>query len=76
MVDGIPILMAPEMREPRTAVTGIDTTVDPYREAYEETDFYNASAARAHLDVNRSEAYAIVKQATDAGRFLQPGWLV
>lgn len=75
VVDGIPILMAPEMRAPRGAAALIDTTVDPYREAYEEMDFYNAWAAREQLDVTRSEAYGIVKQAAEAGKFLEPGWL-
>jgi uncharacterized protein YbaR (Trm112 family)/SAM-dependent methyltransferase len=75
VVGGIPILMAPEMRVPRDRAVSIDINADPYREAYEEMDYYNTQAARKQLDVTQSDAYHFVKQAVDAGEFLQPGWL-
>jgi SAM-dependent methyltransferase/uncharacterized protein YbaR (Trm112 family) len=75
VVDSIPVLVAPEMLVPRDRAVRINTKADPYREAYEEMDHYNAWAAREELDVARSDVYGVVKQAADAGEFLQPGWL-
>jgi SAM-dependent methyltransferase len=63
------------MLAPRDRAVPINTEADPYREAYEEMDYYNAWAAREQLDVGRSDVYPLVKQAADAGEFLQPGWL-
>lgn len=75
VVDGIPILMAPEMfvREGRGGL--LDTKRDPYREAYEEMEFYNAVATTARADITKSDAYEIVGNAVKGGAFPGPEWL-
>lgn len=75
VVDGIPILMAPEMLVGANTTAEIDTGLDPYREAYEEMDFYNAVAADARADVSRSDAYQVVHPVMRAGRFPGRDWL-
>ena len=44
VVDGIPILLAPEALTPLAHQTPFDLTAERYAEAYEEMEFYNASA--------------------------------
>jgi uncharacterized protein YbaR (Trm112 family)/SAM-dependent methyltransferase len=75
VVEGIPILLAPEMLVSIGDAESIDTDQDPYREAYEEMDFYNAEAARANSDVSNSDAYQMVSPALNAGSFSGPDWL-
>lgn len=75
VVDGIPILMAPEMLAASGRFLPLDTAEDPYREAYEEMDFYNVVAANAGADLVNSDAYQIVDQVLDAGQFPDPAWL-
>jgi SAM-dependent methyltransferase len=75
VVDGIPILLAPEMLVGQAGADLIDTDQDPYREAYEEMAFYNAVAADAHSDVSHSDAYEVVSRVVDAGDFPGPEWL-
>jgi uncharacterized protein YbaR (Trm112 family)/SAM-dependent methyltransferase len=75
VVEGIPILLAPEMLVSIDGAELIDTHQDPYREAYEEMDFYNADAARAYSDVSNSDAYQMVSAALNAGSFSGPAWL-
>jgi SAM-dependent methyltransferase len=54
----------------------IDTGRDPYREAYEEMDFYNTVAADAQSDVSNSDAYEIVSRTlNNAGSFTGLEWL-
>jgi SAM-dependent methyltransferase len=74
-VDGVPILLAPEMLVSSEGAELIDTDQDPYREAYEEMDFYNAEAASAHSDIPNSDAYQIVSTVVNAGSFSGPEWL-
>jgi len=75
VVDGIPILLAPEMIVTAGRGVPIDTRQDPYREAYEEMDFYNAAAAHAQSDVSKSDVFEIVNKAFKGGDFPGPGWL-
>ena len=76
VVDGIPILLAPEMLVSPEGAELIDTDQDPYREAYEEMDFYNAVAARAHSDGSNSDAYQNVSPVVKAGSFFSSAdWL-
>jgi uncharacterized protein YbaR (Trm112 family) len=75
VVDGIPVLMAPEMLVNTRGGSSLDTRQDPYREAYEEMDFYNATAADARSDVAGSDAYEIVDRALKGGPFPGPAWM-
>lgn len=75
IVDGIPILLAPEMLAPNTFPDAIDTNEDPYREAYEEMDFYNAVAEFAQADIARSDAYQAVSPAVGSDEFPSFDWL-
>lgn len=75
VIDNIPILLAPEMLVSPEGAELIDTDQDPYREAYEEMDFYNAAAAWAQSDVSNSDAYQIVSPVVKAGSFSGPAWL-
>ena len=75
VVDGIPILLAPEMLVSPEGAKLIDTHQDPYREAYEEMDFYNSVAANDHACLTNSNDYRIVRSAVNAGSFPGPDWL-
>jgi SAM-dependent methyltransferase/uncharacterized protein YbaR (Trm112 family) len=75
VVNGIPVLMAPEMLVGAGRGVPIDTRQDPYREAYEEMDFYNAAAAEVGSDVVKSSAFEIVEHALNGGPFPGPAWM-
>ncbi len=75
VVDGVPILMAPEMLVTAGRGEPIETRQDPYREAYEEMDFYNAVAEDERSDVTNSDAYVIVNNARKGSKYPGPGWL-
>ena len=75
VVDGVPILLAPEMLVSPEKVKLIDTSQDPYREAYEEMDFYNAAAANHHSDQANSNDYQVVSSVVNAGSFPGPDWV-
>lgn len=75
IIDGIPILMAPEMLAGSGAAERFHTDQDPYREAYEEMNFYDTVAKISHSDVLSSEAGEIVSRAAGAGSFPSSGWL-
>lgn len=75
LINGIPILMAPEMLVRPEGAEPIDTGQDPYREAYEEMNFYNTAATISHSNVLSSEAGEIVSRAVHAGSFPNSGWL-
>jgi SAM-dependent methyltransferase len=72
---GIPILLAPEMFVSSGDLASLDTTKDPYREAYTEMEFYNSVADTATSDVSQSAGYERLKRV--AGRDDFPGeiWL-
>jgi SAM-dependent methyltransferase len=76
VIDDVPILMAPEMLSTKVHTETLDTRRDPYREAYEEMDFYNAVADHARSDVSKSDAFEIVNNARTGGdSFPGRGWL-
>jgi uncharacterized protein YbaR (Trm112 family)/SAM-dependent methyltransferase len=75
VIDDIPILLAPEMFVSPEGADLIDTNQDPYREAYEEMDFYNAVAVTAQSDVMNSDAYQIVSAVVRGGSFSGLDWL-
>lgn len=75
VVEGVPILLTPEMLVRVGASGPIDTNQDPYREAYEEMDFYNAEAAKAHADLSTSEMSKLVGPLGDGVDFLGQDWL-
>lgn len=75
IVDGIPVLMAPEMLVSAGRGMPIDTRKDPYREAYEEMDFYDAVAADEVSDLHNSDAFEIVHAARNGDVFPGRGWL-
>ena len=75
VVDGIPVLLAPEMIVSAGRGVPIDTRRGHYQEAYEEMDFYNAAAAHARSDVSKSDVFEIVNKALEGGDFPGPGWL-
>lgn len=80
IVDGIPILMAPEMLvscESATSGTAeaIDTRADPYREAYAEMRFYNTEAMSSGSDITSSGFYKTLEPLVGTGNFPSAAWL-
>jgi uncharacterized protein YbaR (Trm112 family) len=75
IVHGVPILIAPEMIAVTGSAAPVNTSRDPYREAYEEMDFYSNWAERETEDIQSSTAFQNVRRAVEAGGFLKPGWL-
>ena len=67
--------MAPEMLVSAGHGKPIDTRRDPYREAYEEMDFYDSVAANEVSDLRNSNAFAIVQAARSGDVFPGRGWL-
>jgi hypothetical protein len=64
LIDGIPVLLAPEMLVSLNAnVARIDTTVDPYREAYEEMAFYEEVAAEGAGAITESPSFKDLQRA-------------
>ncbi|MEW6284957.1 MAG: methyltransferase domain-containing protein [Chloroflexota bacterium] len=71
VVDGIPILMAPEQIGPWTQRRTFDLKDPRYAEAYAEMEHYNQVSGSLAQDITRSEAYthvARVRQASPAER--------
>jgi SAM-dependent methyltransferase len=66
VVDGVPILLAPEMLLAGRAVHAVDLCLPQYAEAYDEMGFYNEEARRESLDIERSEGFQIVHQCAQA----------
>jgi len=58
VIDGIPVLLAPEMLGDRA---GVDLRDPQYAEAYEEMAFYNRVGTEEAADIRGSEAYARIK---------------
>jgi len=61
IIDGIPILIAPEMLLPAGAPRSFDVSAEPYREAYEELDYYNAVAEAEDRAIEASSAIATLE---------------
>ena len=61
IIDGIPILMAPEMLLPADAPRSFDVSAEPYREAYEELDYYNAVAEEEDRALESSSGVAALE---------------
>jgi uncharacterized protein YbaR (Trm112 family)/SAM-dependent methyltransferase len=74
IVSGIPVIMRPEMLVSPGTMAGIDTTIDPYREAYEEMGFYDEVAQTLSDGIRNSPAYEMVRRAaaSSASRFPEP----
>lgn len=71
VVDGIPILLAPEALTVSENQTDFDLTDARYAEAYEEMDFYNSAASAASEKLGRGGAESILPTelaATDEER--------
>ena len=66
VVDGIPILLAPEALSVSAEPLHFDLTEPAYAEAYEEMDFYNDAAAAAAKKLSRNGAYSILPTELDA----------
>jgi SAM-dependent methyltransferase/uncharacterized protein YbaR (Trm112 family) len=75
IVDGVPILMAPEMLTSASAFELIDTDLDPYREAYIEMDFYNSEASKAESGLKGANPLEIVGPISERTGSLGPEWL-
>jgi uncharacterized protein YbaR (Trm112 family) len=61
VVDGYPILLAPEALYPEGESRTVDLTDPVYAEAYEEMDVYNEVATQEAKEIQRSEAFAIIQ---------------
>jgi uncharacterized protein YbaR (Trm112 family) len=60
IVDGIPILLIPEMLTPQDGQRPIDLCQLQYAESYEEMEFYNEYAINEAQQIKNSEAYNTV----------------
>jgi uncharacterized protein YbaR (Trm112 family)/SAM-dependent methyltransferase len=80
IVDGIPILMAPEMlvsceSARNGSITAINTNEDPYREAYAEMHFYNTEAKSSGSDITSSGSYKSLEPLVGISNFPSAAWL-
>lgn len=66
VVDGVPILLAPEMLGAEDDHRSFDLKDPRYAEAYEEMAFYNEVASKEAEDITSSESYSIVKPVVEA----------
>lgn len=61
VIDGIPVLLVPEMLGRQDDGGGVDLGAPRYAEAYEEMEFYNRVAREEAQDIRSSDAYARLK---------------
>ncbi len=66
VVDGVPILLAPEILGPPEERRDFDLRDPKYAEAYEEMAFYNEVSSREAEDIRSSESYITVEPAVGA----------
>lgn len=66
VVDGVPILLAPEMLGAEDNARSFDLKDPRYAEAYEEMAFYNEVASKEAEDITSSESYSIIKPVVEA----------
>jgi len=67
VVEGIPILLAPEMLGAEDASLKFDLTDRRYAEAYEEMTYYDDVASQQARDVESSESFEIIRPVLEAG---------
>jgi SAM-dependent methyltransferase len=72
---GIPILLGPEMIVSRDNHKPLDTSIDPYREAYVEMDFYNSVAKTSSSEIRRSNQFAKISPLIGRGDFPDSDWI-
>lgn len=53
----------------------LDTSVDPYREAYIEMDFYNSVAETSASEIRKSNQYAKISPLIGRSDFPDPDWI-
>lgn len=76
VVEGIPILMAPEMLvSAGNPISPLDTDADPYREAYVEMGFYNSVATGMTSDLENSPHVQEAQRALGGAQFPSLPWL-
>ena len=68
VVDGIPILLIPEILGNKNNQREIDIQDSKYSEAYAEMDFYNQVSIEEAKEIKDSEAYSFVKKIYKAKR--------
>jgi len=66
VVEGIPILMVPEMLHPPEHRVEVDLSDPKYEEAYEEMEFCNKVASEEAQKISESEAFKIVTPILEA----------
>ena len=66
VVDGIPILMIPELLGNKNDQKGINIHDPKYSEAYEEMDYYNQVSIEEAKQIDNSDAYSIVEKISKA----------
>lgn len=82
VVDGIPILLAPEQITPADRAQRFDLSDVKYAEAYQEMEFYNKVGQTEAEAIRQSEAYQVTEpviqlEASERTNFLEPkaAWL-
>lgn len=71
VIDGIPILMVPEMLTAEENIADCNLADPKYAEAYEEMEYYNEIASKEAKTIKESEAFRIIEhilQASDEQR--------
>jgi SAM-dependent methyltransferase len=66
VVDGVPILLAPEVMVPSSRPRAFDLSDPRYAEAYAEMDFYNQASADRAEDVAASDVVQLLAPAREA----------
>ncbi len=72
IVKGIPVLLRPEMLTTPGLNHAIDTSRDPYREAYEEMAFYDEVADNLGQQLGDSAVYEMVRRVQGKSDFPKP----
>jgi uncharacterized protein YbaR (Trm112 family) len=71
IVDGVPILLAPEMLVPAGVKHTVDLLLPRYAEAYEEMSHYNLAAAKEAEQIKNTDAYRSIAKVFQAPQAVQ-----
>jgi uncharacterized protein YbaR (Trm112 family)/SAM-dependent methyltransferase len=71
IVDGVPILLAPEMLVPAGVKRAVDLLLPRYAEAYEEMSHYNLAAAMEAERIKNTDAYQSIAKIYQAPQAVQ-----
>ncbi|WP_118828622.1 methyltransferase domain-containing protein [Salinibacter ruber] len=66
IIDGVPVLLAPEVLHPPDCHIEVNLNDPKYEEAYEEMDFYNEVASEEARNIENSQAFRVIEPVWNA----------